>query len=97
MLPPLFHEKRSTVAMSPVLGGGAVAVSSEVANGLVTDQTIGVVGLRVVLLGRIRWKAGPLKTGRYAVYVKCDVLVGVKSGFLGQLPLLASTACKVHI
>ncbi|XP_038899063.1 NDR1/HIN1-like protein 12 [Benincasa hispida] len=97
MLPPLVHEKRSTVAMSPVLGGGAVAVSLEVANGLVTDQAIGVLGLRVVLLGRLRWKAGPLKTGRYAVYVKCDVLVGVKRGLVGQLPMLASPACKVDV
>lgn len=83
--------------MSPVLGGGAVAVSLEVANGLVTDQTIGVLGLRVVLLGRLRWKAGPLKTGRYSVYVKCDVLVGVKRGLVGQLPMLASPPCKVDI
>lgn len=83
--------------MSPVLGGGAVAVSLEVANGLVTDQTIGVLGLRVVLLGRLRWKAGPLKTARYAVYVKCDVLVGVKRGLVGQLPMLASPACKVDM
>ncbi|XP_004133755.1 NDR1/HIN1-like protein 12 [Cucumis sativus] len=97
ILPPLAHEKRSTVAMSPVLGGGAVAVSLEVANGLVTDQTIGVLGLRVVLLGRLRWKAGPLKTGRYSVYVKCDVLVGVKRGLVGQLPMLASPPCKVDI
>lgn len=83
--------------MSPVLGGGAVAVSLEVANGLVTDQAIGVIGLRVVLLGRVRWKAGPVKTGHHAVYVKCDVLVGVKRGLVGQVPLLASPACKVDI
>ncbi|KAG6596994.1 NDR1/HIN1-like protein 1, partial [Cucurbita argyrosperma subsp. argyrosperma] len=97
MLPPLFHEKQSTVAMSPVLGGGAVAVPLEVGNGLVTDEAIGVVGLRVVLLGRLRWKAGPVKTGRYAVIVKCDVLVGLKSGVVGQVPLLGFPACQVDI
>ncbi|XP_022146145.1 NDR1/HIN1-like protein 12 [Momordica charantia] len=97
MLPPLFHEKRSTLAMSPVLGGGAVPTSLEVVNGLVTDQTIGVIGLRVALLGRIRWKAGLVKTGHYSVYVRCDVLVGVKRGLVGQVPLLGSPACKVDI
>lgn len=83
--------------MSPVLGGGAVPTSLEVVNGLVTDQTIGVIGLRVALLGRIRWKAGLVKTGHYAVYVRCDVLVGVKRGLVGQVPLLGSPACKVDI
>lgn len=97
MLPPLFHEKHSTVALSPVVGGGAVPVSVEVANGLVMDEAYGVVALRFVLLGRLRWKAGAIKTGHYGVYVKCDVLVGLKRGFVGQVPLLGSPGCEVEI
>ncbi|KAK1559150.1 hypothetical protein Q3G72_011187 [Acer saccharum] len=89
-LPPLFHETKSTVAMSPVLGGGPVPVSVEVVNGLVMDETYGVVALRVVLLGRLRWKTGAIKTARYGVYVKCDVWVGLKKGFVGQVPLVGS-------
>ncbi|KAL5795923.1 hypothetical protein ACOSQ2_000743 [Xanthoceras sorbifolium] len=96
-LPPLYHETKSTVAMSPVLGGGPVPVSVEVVNGLVVDEKYGVVGLRVVLLGRLRWKAGAIRTGRYGVYVKCDVWVGLKKGFVGQVPLLGSPPCKVDI
>ncbi|XP_059634455.1 NDR1/HIN1-like protein 12 [Cornus florida] len=97
-LPPLFQEKHSTVAMSPVLGGGGeVPVSAEVVNGLVMDEGYGVVGLRVVVLGKVRWKAGAIKTGRYGMYVKCDVLVGLKKGFVGQVPLLGSPQCKVDI
>ncbi|KAL5572215.1 hypothetical protein UlMin_021812 [Ulmus minor] len=97
MLPPLFHETRTTVAMSPVLGGQAVAVSPEVVNGLAVDEAYGVVGLRVVLVGRIRWKAGAIKTAHYGVYVKCDVLVGLKKGVVGQIPLLGSPGCKVDV
>jgi len=97
MLPPLFHEKHSTVVVSPLVGGGAVPVSVEVANGLSADEAYGVVGLRLVLLGRLRWKAGAIRTGHYGVYVKCDVMVGLKRGFVGQLPLLGSPACKVDI
>lgn len=97
MLPPLYQEKHSTVAMSPILGGGMVPVSVEVANGLVMDQAYGVVGLRLVLLGRLRWKAGVIKTGHYGVYVKCDMLVGLKRGFVGQVPLLGAPACDVDI
>lgn len=96
MLPPLYSHKHCTVALSPVLGSGApVPVSVEVVNGLIMDERCGVVGLTVVLLGRIRWKAGAIKTGHYGLYVKCDVLVGSKKGFAGQVPLLGSSPCKV--
>jgi hypothetical protein len=97
MLPPLFHGRHSTVVVSPLVGGGPVPVSVEVANGLVEDEAYGVVGLRLALLGRLRWKAGAIRTRHYGVYVKCDVLVGLKKGFVGQVPLLGSPGCKVDI
>ena len=83
--------------MSPVLVGAGVPVSVEVSDGLVMDEAYGVMALRVVLLGRLRWKAGGIKTGRYGVYVKCDIVVGLKKGFVGQVPLLGSPQCKVDI
>ncbi|KAF6159634.1 hypothetical protein GIB67_034596 [Kingdonia uniflora] len=97
MLPPLFHEKKSTVALSPILGGSFMPVSMVVGNGLITDQAYGVVGLRLVLMGRLRWKSGAFKSARYGVYVKCDMLVGLKKGFVGQVPLLGSPDCDVDI
>ncbi|KAL9430424.1 hypothetical protein AB3S75_025751 [Citrus x aurantiifolia] len=98
-LPPLYHERKSTVALSPVLGGAGqlVPVSAEVVNGLVMDESYGVVSFRVVLLGRLRWKAGAIKTARYGVYVKCDVWVGLKRGFTGEVPLLSAPPCKVDV
>ncbi|KAM4105256.1 hypothetical protein ACJW30_06G218500 [Castanea mollissima] len=97
MLPPLYHRKHSTIAVSPVVGGTPVPVSLDVANGLATDETYGVVGLRLVFFGRLRWKAGAIKTKHYGVYVKCDVLLGLKKGFVGQVPLLGSPGCEVDI
>ncbi|XWS35957.1 hypothetical protein CRYUN_Cryun20dG0041300 [Craigia yunnanensis] len=96
-LPPLYHATKSTVALSPVLGSGMVPASAEVVNGLMMDEAYGVVVLRVVLLGKLRWKAGAIKTGKYGVYVKCDVWVGLKKGVVGQLPLLGAPPCKVDI
>ncbi|KAI6696745.1 hypothetical protein NL676_016864 [Syzygium grande] len=96
-LPSLFHETRSTVELSPVLGGAAVPVAPEVGNGLEVDEAYGVVGLRVMVLGRLRYKAGAIRTGHYGFYVRCDVLVGLKKGFEGQVPLLASPPCKVDV
>ncbi|XWS31972.1 hypothetical protein CRYUN_Cryun23aG0120600 [Craigia yunnanensis] len=96
-LPPLYHETKSTVALSPVLGSGTVPASAEVVNGLMMDEAYGVVALRVVLVGRLRWKAGAIKTLKYGVYVKCDVWVGLKKGVVGQVPLLGAPPCKVDI
>ncbi|KAF9601875.1 hypothetical protein IFM89_023794 [Coptis chinensis] len=97
MLPPLYQETKTTVALSPIIGGGFVPVSMEVCNGLVMDQAYGVVGLRLVLMGRLKYKAGAIKTKRYGVFVKCDVMVGLKKGFVGQVPLLGSPDCNVDI
>ncbi|KAF8379820.1 hypothetical protein HHK36_029269 [Tetracentron sinense] len=96
-LPPLIQKEHSTVALSPIVGGGFVPVSMEVANGLVIDEAYGVVGLRLALLGRLRWKAGAFRSARYGVYVKCDMFVGLKKGLVGQVPLLGSPDCSVDI
>ncbi|KAK7258436.1 hypothetical protein RIF29_24013 [Crotalaria pallida] len=97
MLPPLYLEKHSTVSLSPVIGGTPVPVSVEVSNGLMLDEGYGVVGLKLVFLGRLRWKAGAIKTAHYGLYVKCDMLIGLKKGFVGQVPLLGAPACNVDV
>jgi hypothetical protein len=97
MLPPLFLEKHSQVSLSPVIGGTAVPVSVEVSNGLMVDEAYGVVGLKLVFLGRLRWKAGTIRTSHYGFYGKCDVLIGLKKGFVGQVPLLGTPPCNIDI
>lgn len=97
ILPPLFQDTKSTVALSPLLGGAPVAVEAEVGNALEMDEGYGVVGLRLVLTGKLRYKAGAIKSGRHGVYVACDLLVSLKRGFVGQLPLLGSPPCKVYV
>ncbi|XP_058105037.1 NDR1/HIN1-like protein 1 [Magnolia sinica] len=96
-LPTLYQEPESTVALSPMMGGVMVPVSREVSGGLTVDEAYGVMGLRLVVLGRVRWKAGPFKSGHYGMYVKCDMLVGLKKGFVGQVPLLGSPDCSVDL
>ncbi|KAK1360375.1 Response regulator [Heracleum sosnowskyi] len=89
MLPPLHQRKDSTVSMSPILGGAAVPVSLDLANGILMDmEGYGLVQLRLVLQGRIKYKAGVIKTSHYDLYVTCDMLLGLKKGMVGQVPLL---------
>ena len=103
-LPPFVHATRSAVVLSPVLGGrdggggvAAVPVAAEAANGLAVDEAYGVVGLRVVLLGRLRWKAGVVRLRHYGLHVRCDVLVSLKRGVVGRVPLLRSPPCNVDV
>ncbi|XP_019084366.1 PREDICTED: NDR1/HIN1-like protein 12 [Camelina sativa] len=96
-LPPLRLGHKSTVVIAPVMGGNGVPVSPEVANGLKSDEAYGVVLMRVVVLGRLRWKAGAIKTGRYGFYATCDVWLRFTRSSNGQVPLLAPSTCKVDV
>ncbi|KAH6823330.1 Late embryogenesis abundant hydroxyproline-rich glycoprotein family [Perilla frutescens var. hirtella] len=98
ILPPLFQETKSTVALSPLVGGGPVAVeAAELGNALAMDEAYGVVGVSLVLNGKLRYKAGAIRSGPHGIYVRCDLLLSFKKGFVGQLPLLGSPPCKVFI
>ena len=97
VLPPLYLEKHSTVSLSPVIGGSLVPVSLEVTNGLAMDEQYGLVNLKLIILGRIRWKAGAIKTAHYSMYVRCDIMMGLKKGFVGQVPLLGAPVCDVDM
>ncbi|KAG4937988.1 hypothetical protein AAZX31_16G016400 [Glycine max] len=96
MLPPLFIEKNSAVSLSPEIGGVAVPVSEDLTNGLAMDENYGVVGVKLVLSGRLRWRAGDINSAHYGFYVKCDVLMGLRKGFVGQVPLLGAPVCDVN-
>ncbi|XP_019154204.1 PREDICTED: LOW QUALITY PROTEIN: NDR1/HIN1-like protein 12 [Ipomoea nil] len=98
-LPLLSHGAKSTVAIS-VLDRGPVPVSVSVMNGLAMDEAYGMVGLRVVLKGKLRYKGGAIKSRRYGVCVECDVLVGFNKQFgAAQLSLLPSSSpqCNTHV
>ncbi|KAG6525851.1 NDR1/HIN1-like protein 1 [Zingiber officinale] len=96
-LPPVFQDPQSTVAVSPVLGGGSVPVSPDAAAGLAADQAYGIVGLRLLVVGRVRYKSGPFRGRWNGVYVRCDVLVGFKKGLAGPVPLLGEPDCDVDV
>ncbi|KHN06370.1 hypothetical protein glysoja_021208 [Glycine soja] len=85
-----FNVKHSAVSLSPEIGGVPVPVSEDVSNGLAMDENYGVVGVKLVLFGRLRWRAGDINSAHYGLYVKCDVLMGLRKGFVGQVPLLGA-------
>ncbi|WOL13151.1 hypothetical protein Cni_G21920 [Canna indica] len=96
-MPPMFQERDSTLTVSPVLGGGFVPVSGDVAAGLATDEAFGVLGLRLVLLGRLRYKSGPFRSAWYGMYVRCDMLIGFRKGVAGPVPLLGEPECNLDL
>nr|GEX67165.1 NDR1/HIN1-like protein 12 [Tanacetum cinerariifolium] len=88
-LPPLHHETKTTVAMSPML-----PIPPEFVNGLGNHGGFDAVSLRVVLTGKLKYKSG-IGSSHKRVYVGCDVFVGLKRGSLGEAPLLGPSVCKV--
>ncbi|TVU19051.1 hypothetical protein EJB05_35179, partial [Eragrostis curvula] len=102
-LPPLAQDAGDVVAVSPVLGGvGAapVPVSPDTAAALAGDVANGVVPMRVLLLGRVRFVSGPFYHRWHSMYARCDMLVGVRSNTDGtgaQAPLLGNPDCDVDI
>ncbi|KAJ8442898.1 hypothetical protein Cgig2_022264 [Carnegiea gigantea] len=109
-LPPLPLKTRTAVMMSPVVGGAAVMAEGDVVEGLAADEAYGVVGLSWVMVGRVRYKAGGwFRSGHRRVFVRCDVIVGLKQGTAGvlnegafinpsgQVPLLGAPPCFVDL
>uniref|UniRef100_A0A8R7P6V5 Late embryogenesis abundant protein LEA-2 subgroup domain-containing protein n=1 Tax=Triticum urartu TaxID=4572 RepID=A0A8R7P6V5_TRIUA len=106
-MPPLVQDPDSAVVVAPVIGGGGAApvpVSPETAAALANDVSYGVVSLRVVLLGRVRFVSGPFRTGWRSMYARCDLLVGVRKapGSVGaagvpEAPLFGNPSCNVDV
>ncbi|WOL05270.1 hypothetical protein Cni_G13997 [Canna indica] len=96
-LPPMFQDSDATVAISPVLGSGCVPAPEDVVAGLAAEQAYGVVGLRLVLRGRLRYKSGPFRSRWHGMYVRCDMLVGLRKGGGGAVPLLGDPGCDVDV
>ncbi|KAK3138973.1 hypothetical protein QOZ80_5AG0376000 [Eleusine coracana subsp. coracana] len=100
-LPPLTQDAGTAVSVSPVLGGGgAVPVSNDAAAALAADVGYGVVPMRVVLLGRVKFLSAPFHGRWHSLYGRCDMLVGVRNnqqggGGVAQAPLLGNPDCDV--
>ncbi|KAM0885028.1 hypothetical protein ACQ4PT_030618 [Festuca glaucescens] len=98
-LPALVQERGADVALSPVLGGGApVPVSADAVRALAADGAARRVQLRLVVVGRVRYRAGPFRTGWRDLYVRCDAIVGLgvdAAAGGGDVPLLEYPRCAV--
>lgn len=99
-LPPLAQDAGDAVAAAPVLGGpGAppVPVANGAAAALAADAAYGVVPVRVVLLGRVKFVSGPFHGRWHSLYARCDLLVAVRNqpGGVDQAPPLGNPVCHV--
>lgn len=98
-LPPLYLGRDGTAPVSPVLGGGGVSVpvSPAVVSGLQAGETYGAVGLRLMVAGRVKYKAGPFHSPWRRVYVRCELVMGLNKGVYGRATLLGTPDCSVDI
>uniref|UniRef100_A0ACD5TAG6 Uncharacterized protein n=1 Tax=Avena sativa TaxID=4498 RepID=A0ACD5TAG6_AVESA len=103
-MPPLVQDPDSAVVVAPVIGGAPVPVSPDTAAALANEVSYGVVSLRVVLLGRVRFVSGPFRRGWRSMYARCDLLVGIRNKGPGvgaarvpEAPLLGNPSCDVDM
>ncbi|RLN36106.1 uncharacterized protein C2845_PM03G04260 [Panicum miliaceum] len=104
-LPAVVQERGADVALTTSfggLGGGAeaaepVPVSEATARALAGDCAARRVLLRLVVLGRVRYRSGLFRTGWRDLFVRCDVTtgVGVDAAGAGGVPLLEYPQCFV--
>jgi len=101
-LPAVVQERGADVAVTPSFGGGAgaaepVPVSEAAVRALAGDCAARRVLLRLVLLGRVRYRSGLFRTGWRDLFVRCDVTtgVGVDAAGAGGVPLLEYPQCFV--
>ncbi|KAJ4783811.1 hypothetical protein LUZ62_035057 [Rhynchospora pubera] len=96
-LPSIFQKPSETGALSQALGAPIVPVSEDAVTQLTLDQANGVVGLKVVVLGQVKYKSTLYKTGWSMLYVTCDLVVGLKKGGTSTtVPLLSNPECLVE-
>ncbi|CAA6663278.1 unnamed protein product [Spirodela intermedia] len=86
-LPPLYLSRDGTGAVSPVLGGGGVSAG----------EKYGAVGLRLVVAGRVKYKAGPFHSPWRRVNARCELVMGLNKGVYGPATLLGTPDCSVDI
>ncbi|KAJ1290550.1 hypothetical protein BS78_02G252700 [Paspalum vaginatum] len=101
-LPRVAQERGADVVLSPLFGAASpVPVSVGTARALAGDCAARRVLLRLVVLGRVRYRSGPFRTGWRDLYVRCDVNVGLGvdaaagGGGAGDVPLLEYPQCFV--
>lgn len=83
------------MAVSPVFAG-VVPVGVEVVEGLRVEEGYGVVRVRVVVRGRVKYRiSGGFRSGWVGLYVRCDVMAGVSNGVKGEVPIIGEPDCEV--
>ncbi|GJM99350.1 hypothetical protein PR202_ga16441 [Eleusine coracana subsp. coracana] len=103
ILPSLVQERGADVALSPLLGGGGVPVpvSADAVGALAADCAARRVQLRLVVMGRVRYRTGPFRSWWRDLYVRCDVTLGIDvpvpagGAGIGNVPLLEYPECFV--
>ncbi|XP_025802610.1 NDR1/HIN1-like protein 12 [Panicum hallii] len=99
-LPAVVQERGADLALTPSFGGAEaepVPVSEITVRALAGDCAARRVLLRLVILGRVRYRSGLFRTGWRDLFVRCDVTtgVGVDAAGAGGVPLIEYPQCFV--
>ncbi|KAF8392022.1 hypothetical protein HHK36_022362 [Tetracentron sinense] len=108
-LPPTYQGHKTSKFWSPLLMSSSIPVESYIGVLLSQDQSAGMVVVNIEIDGRVRWKVGSWKSGRFHLHFRCpaNITFGdrntdmggpkkVKTGESSSTPSAADTASDPH-
>lgn len=99
---PLYQGHKDVDAWSPYLRGDSIPIAPFLVDALAQDEADGFFFLWVKVEGRLRWKVGDWKSGRYHVFVNCPAYLSFDRSNDSSFPtemirFRQSSTCTVDI
>ncbi|KAJ6818692.1 NDR1/HIN1-like protein 1 [Iris pallida] len=99
---PLYQGHNEVDAWSPYLRGDSIPIAPFLVDALTQDEADGFFFLWVKIEGRLRWKVGDWKSGRYHVFVNCPAYLSFDRSNDSSFPtqmirFRQSSTCTVDI
>ncbi|KAJ6817200.1 NDR1/HIN1-like protein 1 [Iris pallida] len=99
---PLYQGHNDVDAWSPYLRGDSIPIAPFLVDALTQDEADGFFFLWVKIEGRLRWKVGDWKSGRYHVFVNCPAYLSFDRSNDSSFPtqmirFRQSSTCTVDI
>ncbi|GER43387.1 late embryogenesis abundant protein [Striga asiatica] len=98
-IPPAYQVPRGVDVWSPLVYGDSIPVAPYNGLALAQDAAGGSIPLDIRINGRIRWRLGPIITGRVHLHVDCPAVIPVGRGVMVGVAVKyqLSQSCSVSV
>ncbi|KMZ75147.1 Late embryogenesis abundant (LEA) hydroxyproline-rich glycoproteinfamily [Zostera marina] len=92
-----FQGSKDVTIWSPYISGNSIPIASYAVQTLKQEEKAGMVILNVVVDGKIRWKIGPWKFGRFHLFVNCQSFINTSTPSAYTFQSQQNNNCKVDV